>query len=148
MKAICVTPNRTLEVRDVPAPHTPPENHVIIKMEACAINHGDHTFLKMRALLNLPATLHDIWGASGAGRVVAIGAGVPQNIMGSKVAIYRSISTVHSKETIGLWSEQAQVHYLSCLILPEHADAKDYSGSLVNIITAYAYLRQIVDEGH
>jgi NADPH:quinone reductase-like Zn-dependent oxidoreductase len=148
MKAVCVTPERELEVRDAPAPGAPPEGHVLIKMEACAINHGDHTFLKMRSLMNMPATLHDIWGASGAGRVVAVGPGAPQNYMGKKVAIYRSISMIHSRQTVGLWSEQAQVHYLSCLILPDHVDCRDYSGSLVNIITAYAFLRQIVDEGH
>jgi NADPH:quinone reductase len=148
MKAVCVTPERELEVRDAPAPGAPPEGHVLINMEACAINHGDHTFLKMRSLMNMPATLHDIWGASGAGRVVAAGPGVPQNYMGKKVAIYRSISMIHSRQTVGLWSEQAQVHYLSCLILPDHVDCRDYSGSLVNIITAYAFLRQIVDEGH
>ncbi len=51
-------------------------------------------------------------------------------------------------EKHGLWSEQAQVHHLSCLILPDHVDCKDYSGSLANMITGYAFLRQIVDEGH
>jgi threonine dehydrogenase-like Zn-dependent dehydrogenase len=62
MKAVCVTPKRELEVRDAPVPGAPPEGHVVIKMEACAINHGDHTFLKLRSLMNMPATLHDIWG--------------------------------------------------------------------------------------
>lgn len=98
--------------------------------------------------MTMPATLHDIWGASGAGRVAAIGPGVPQHYMGRKVAIYRSISMIHSGQTIGLWSEQAQIDHLSCLILPDHVDTRDYSGSLVNIVTAYAFLRQMVEEGH
>lgn len=148
MKAVCVTPDRDLEVRDVPEPVAPPPGHVLVDMVACAINHGDHTFLKMRSLLNMRASLHDIWGASGAGRVVAIGDGVPAHYLGKQVAIYRSVSLIHSTQTAGLWSEKAQVHYLGCLILPDHVDARDYSGSLVNIITAYAFLRQIVEEGH
>ncbi len=147
VKAVCVTPNRDLELRDVPAPGAPPEGHVVVDMVASAINHGDHTFLKMRSLLGLPSSRHDIWGASGAGRVVAVGPGVPQAYAGKQVAIYRSLSAIISSETVGLWSEQALVHHLSCMILPDRVDAKDYSGSLVNIITAYAFVRQIVEEG-
>ncbi len=148
VKAVCVTPNWDLELRDVPAPGAPPEGHVVVDMVASAINHGDHTFLKMRSLLGLPSSRHDIWGASGAGRVVAVGPGVPQAYAGKQVAIYRSLSAIISSETVGLWSEQALVHHLSCMILPDRVDAKDYSGSLVNIITAYAFVRQIVEEGH
>jgi NADPH:quinone reductase-like Zn-dependent oxidoreductase len=148
MKAVCVTPDRDLEVRDAPEPAAPPPGHVLVEMTACAINHGDHTFLKMRSLLNMRSSLHDIWGASGAGCVTAIGEGVPAHYLGRQVAIYRSISMIHSTQTAGLWSDKAQVHHLGCLILPDHVDARDYSGSLVNIITAYAFLRQIVEEGH
>ncbi len=148
MKAVCVTPDRDLEVRDVPEPTAPPEGHVVVDIAACAINHGDHAFLKTRSLRNMPATLLDIWGSSGAGRVIAIGTGVPADYLGRRVAIYRSLSMIHSTQTAGLWSEKAQVHYLSCLILPDSVDARDYSGSLVNVLTAYAFLRQIVEEGH
>ena len=34
MKAICVTPNRELEVRDIPTPNTPAPGHLLIDMEA------------------------------------------------------------------------------------------------------------------
>jgi NADPH:quinone reductase-like Zn-dependent oxidoreductase len=148
MKAVCVKPDRSLEVRDVPTPTAPPEGHVLVRMAASAINHGDHTFLKMRSLLGLPSSRHDIWGASGAGRIVAVGPGVPTGFAGRQVAIYRSLSAILSSETIGLWSEMAQVHHLSCLILPDHVAAEDYSGSLVNLVTAYAFLRQAVEDGH
>jgi NADPH:quinone reductase len=47
MKAICVTPNRELEVRDIPTPNTPAPGHLLIDMEASAINHGDKAFLRM-----------------------------------------------------------------------------------------------------
>jgi len=49
---------------------------------------------------------------------------------------------------IGLWCERAQVSHLSCLILPERVRARDYCGSLVNVITAYAFLREAVAERH
>ncbi|WP_158813887.1 zinc-binding dehydrogenase [Methylocapsa sp. S129] len=146
MKAVCVKPNRELEVREIPTPTEPAAGHVLIDMDSSAINHGDKTFLARPTALSLATSLHDVWGASGAGRVAAIGAGVPENFAGKQVAVYRSLN--RSSETIGLWCERAQVPYLSCLILPDSVRARDHSGSLVNVITAYAFLEQIREEGH
>ncbi|MGA7931522.1 MAG: hypothetical protein WCA20_36690 [Candidatus Sulfotelmatobacter sp.] len=36
----------------------------------------------------------------------------------------------------------------SCVILPDNVAPQDYSGSLVNVITAHAFLEQIAAEGH
>jgi len=148
LKAICVTPDRRLDVREAPSPGAPPPGHVIVKMEASAINHGDKTFLARPGAAGpaLVGSRHDIWGASGAGRVTAIGAGVPADFEGRPVAIYRSLS--RSPETIGLWSQFAQVLYTSCVILPDAVSARDYCGSLVNVFTAHAFLETIIAEGH
>ena len=145
MKAICVTPSRALTVRDIPTPTAPAPGHILVDMDASAINHGDKTFLKMPAAAGNPlaASRHDIWGASGAGRVVALGAGVPAEYAGKQVAIYRSLA--RSAENIGLWCERAQVPYTSCVRLPDGLAARDYCGSLVNVITAYAFLEDIAD---
>src|SRR5471030_1639714 len=103
MKAICVTPSRGLEVRDIPTPAEPAPGHVLVAMEASAINHGDKTFLKMpNAAGNaLAVQQHNVWGASGAGKVIALGAGVPAEYAGRQVAIYRSLG--RSPESVGLW---------------------------------------------
>jgi NADPH:quinone reductase len=148
MKAICVTPSRELEVRDVPIPTEPAPGHVLIDMDASAINHGDKTFLKMPNAAGNPLALgqHAVWGASGAGRVVAVGAGVPLEYAGRQVAVYRSLG--RSPRSIGLWCERAQVPYTTCLILPDHVRARDYCGSLVNVMTAYAFLEEIAEAGH
>jgi NADPH:quinone reductase-like Zn-dependent oxidoreductase len=47
MKAICVTESRALELREVPEPGRAdlPGDHVLVEMEASAINHGDKMFL-------------------------------------------------------------------------------------------------------
>ena len=148
MKAICVTQTRGVEMREVPAPDAPAPGHVLVAMDASAINHGDKTFLTMPMAAG-NATLprrHDVWGASGAGRVVAAGAGVPDGYAGRQVALYRSLGA--SPDSVGLWCETAQVPYTSCLILPEHVRARDYCGSLVNVITAYAFLDEIAEAGH
>lgn len=148
MKAICVTAPRDLEVREVPTPTEAAAGHVLIEMAGSAINHGDKTFLKQPASLGvaLPTVRHDVWGASGAGTVIAVGDGVPSRYAGRQVAIYRSLG--RSAESIGLWSERAQMPYTNCLILPDHVSALDYSGSLVNVMTAYAFIDEIIAAGH
>jgi len=40
------------------------------------------------------------------------------------------------------------VPFQTCLLLPDHMDLKDYSGSLVNVGTAYAFLETAKAEGH
>ena len=148
MRAICVTPGRELEVRDVPEPRDPPPRHLTVRIEAAAINHGDKFFLKRPEATGpaLARSGHDIWGASAAGEVVAAGPEVPDGYVGRRVAIYRSIGG--GPDTVGLWCERAQVPYTACLRLPDGAEARNYSGSLVNIITAYAFLETAAAEGH
>jgi NADPH2:quinone reductase len=148
MKAICVTPDRALDVREIPTPETPAAGHVLVDMVGSAINHGDKAFLTLPSMAGraLAAGQHDVWGASGAGTVVAIGAGVPAHYAGKQVAIYRSLT--RSADGIGLWCERAQAPYTACLVLPDHVRARDYCGSLVNVMTAYAFLEQIAEDGH
>src|SRR5450830_746948 len=148
MKALCVTPERQLQLRDIPRPESPMPGHVLVNMDACAINHGDKTFLKLPTAAGNAFSLgqHEVWGASGAGTVIAVGAGVPAHYVGKQVAIYRSLD--RSPHSIGLWCETAQVPYTACLILPDHVHARDYCGALVNVITAYAFLEEIIEAGH
>jgi NADPH:quinone reductase-like Zn-dependent oxidoreductase len=148
MKAICATATRDLEVRNIPTLTEAAAGHVLIEMMASAINHGDKTFLKRPAStgVSLAAVQHDVWGASGAGKVIAVGSGVPSRYHGRQVAIYRSLG--RSAESLGLWSERAQMPYSNCLVLPDHVSAMDYSGSLVNVMTAYAFIEEIVAAGH
>jgi len=149
MKAICVTDARALELREVPEPRGAdlPGDHVLVEMEASAINHGDKMFLaRPTTASGLNTSRHDIWGASGAGRVLAAGDDVSVDLIGRKVAIYRSLTA--SPHTVGLWSEQAVVPFTSCVVLPEDVEAIDYSGSLVNAITAYSFLEEMDAKQH
>ena len=145
MKAICVTTERTLEVRDIAAPRSPPPGHVLIDMEASAITHGDKFFLT-RPMPGIPAVGgHDVYGANGAGIVVAAGDGVPVDVLGKQVAIYKSL--IRSADTVGLWCERAQVPYTSCLVLPDRVRARDFCGSLANLLTVHAFLDEMAAEG-
>jgi NADPH2:quinone reductase len=62
------------------------------------------------------------------------------------VTFYRSLH--YSDKMVGAWSQYTHMHWLDCVILPPGENPKDYSGSLVNIITPYAFLQQTVAEGH
>ncbi|MBO9195936.1 zinc-binding dehydrogenase [Rhizobium sp. 16-449-1b] len=147
MKAVCVAENRQLEVREVPTPTTPPSGHILVDIVAAAINHGDKFFLSRPGTTSgLNTSLYHIWGASASGRVRSIGSAVPAEFAGRNVAIYRSLTP--SQHTVGLWSEQAVVPYTSALLLPEHVSVEDYCGSLVNGMTGYAFLEEMLSEGH
>ena len=147
MQAICATDDAQLEVRNIADPGEPPSGHVLVNIEAAAINHGDKLFLTRPFIAGGVAESQDnVWGASASGTVLSIGSDVSAEYAGKKVAIYRSLTA--SLHTVGLWSEQALVPSTSCLILPNEVSAQEYSGSLVNVITAYAFLQQIIAEGH
>ncbi|MCJ1312815.1 hypothetical protein MMC25_006491 [Agyrium rufum] len=150
MKAICVNESRKLELRDIPSPSAPPSGYINVKIAAASINEGDKTFLKLpaAALASLAsgARLEDVWGASAAGTVTQIGANTPTAYLGRKVAIYRGLKP--DDAVLGLWCEMVQLPFEACLLLPDDIEAKDYSGSLVNVVTAYAFLEQVAVEGH
>ena len=147
MKAISLATNNSVEFQHVPKPQKAEPGHLIIKMEACGINQGDKAFIGGTFPLgSIPVSLYNICGVSGAGTVIEIGSGVPEEYKGKNVTIYRSLK--FSEKMVGTWCEYAHLHYLHCTILPDNVKMEDYSGSLVNIITPYAFLKQITEEGH
>lgn len=147
MKAIKVTENKSVELVELPKPGKAPAEHIIIKMHSCGINAGDNGFINgIFPKGSIPESQHDLGGVSGAGIVIEVGEGVPEEYKGKNVTVYRSL--IFSGNIIGTWSEYAQLHYLQCAIIPENLNLEDYSGSLVNIITPYAFLKQIKEEGH
>src|ERR1700743_3585044 len=146
MKALCVGANQTLVVREIPTPDEPAADHVIIRMDACAINPGDKFLLGRTPPPDLARSRYDVWGVSGAGTVTAVGEGVPPSYVGRKVAVYRSLQK--TENLIGTWSEYSQLHRLNCVLLPDELSTEDYSGSLVNVITPYAFWKQAASEGH
>lgn len=147
MKAICLTRSRKLKLDHVSSPQKAASGHLIIEMKACGINSGDKAFIAGAfAPGTIPVSRYDICGVSGSGKVVEIGDGVPQRFKGKNVAIYKSLK--FSDHIVGTWSEYAHMHYHHCVILPDNVSLEEYSGSLVNSITPYAFLKQISSEGH
>lgn len=146
MKAIILKGKNQVQVKNVPQPEKAAPEHLIIKMQACGINSGDKLFVSGSFPRGIPASKYNIAGVSGVGKVIETGEGVPHYYKNKNVTVYRSLK--NSEETIGTWSEYAHLHFLNCTVLPETADPELYSGSLVNIITPYAFLKQARKEGH
>jgi NADPH2:quinone reductase len=144
MKAISVTDTRKLEVREVPSPSTPPPGYINVSIAYSSINHGDKTFLNILPASHFAAS--PIYGFSAAGTICQIGPDIPASYLNRKVAIYRNLKP--NDMALGLWCETAQVPFETCLLLPDDVDVKDYSGSLVNVATAYAFLDTAKAEGH
>ena len=145
MKAIVLSDD-ILTVQNVKKPTKAEPGHLIIKMNSSAINPGDKFFLKYPTPPGMVKSLYDIKGVSGVGEVLQTGEGVPNEYLGKNVTFYRQLR--FSESVVGSWCEYAHVHFLDCAILPVGADPGDYSGSMVNIITPFAFLKQIIDEGH
>ncbi|MDP9076931.1 MAG: zinc-binding dehydrogenase [Bacteroidota bacterium] len=145
MNAIILS-NKAVKLQQVPQPIKAEPEHLLVKMSACAINPGDKAFISRPLPAGAVHGLYNVYGVSGVGTVIGAGAGVPNDYAGKNVVIYRSLKT--SPHILGTWSEYAQVHFLNCVTLPDDVNMDEYSGSLVNIITPYAFLKQIREEGH
>ena len=145
MKAVIVL-NDVLTVQNIEKPTQAEPGHLIVKMNSSAINSGDKFFLKYPTPPGMVKSLYDVKGVSGAGEVLQIGEGVSEEFLGKNVAFYRQLK--YSESVVGGWSEYSHVHYLDCVILPESVDPEEYSGTIVNAITPYGFLKQIIDEGH
>lgn len=146
MKAVIVADKNKLTLQDVAKPTNVSHGHLLIKMLACGINSGDKLFIAGAFPRGIPASRYAIAGVSGVGTVVETGKGVPDNYKGENVAVYRSLRS--SEDTIGTWSEYVHLHYLNCAVIPDSLAMEEYAGSLVNTITAYAFLKHATSEGH
>ncbi|MFL5747747.1 MAG: zinc-binding dehydrogenase [Niastella sp.] len=147
MKAIIVTDKNKVEVNEIPTPATALPQHLLVQMHACGINAGDAAFIAgFFPPGSIPVSQSDIAGVSGVGTVIETGPDVPDYYKGKKVTIYRSLQ--FSEHIVGTWSDYAHVHYLQCAVLFNEGSMDKYAGSLVNIITCYAFIKQVQQQGH
>jgi len=145
MKALILKEINKIELSNVPVPVKAAPDHLIIKIQACAINSGDKLFISGAFPRGIPLSKYNIAGVSGVGKVIEAGQSVPDYYKGKNVTIYRSLK--YTEETTGTWSEYAHLHYLNCAVLPEEINPEVCSGSLVNIITPYSFLKQASEAG-
>jgi NADPH2:quinone reductase len=139
MKAICCNKIgiENIVLKGIKRPKIKPE-HVLIKISACAINHGDLAWFQGQMPGGIPSSsVDDVAGVCGVGEVIEIGENVPDAFQGNEVTFYRGLHPTDFK--VGAWCEYALMHYLDCVLLPNNCNVIEYSGSLVNIVNAYAF---------
>jgi NADPH:quinone reductase-like Zn-dependent oxidoreductase len=147
MKAICLDSERNVRIQEVTRPEKALPGHLLIEMEASGINAGDKAFIAgVFPEGSIPVSRYGICGVSGVGRVTAVGDGAPSAYKGKRVAVYRSLR--FGDDIVGTWCETAHLPYLQCAVLPDDVEIEDYSGSLVNTMTPYAFVQQVMEEGH
>ena len=95
MRALQLTDDRKIEVREVPAPEAPEPGEVTLRLQAVALNHIDVWGWRGMAFAKrkLPLTV----GAEASGIVEAIGAGVSNVLPGQLVSIYGARVCGHCK---------------------------------------------------
>ena len=146
MNAICKLPEGGVALCQVPKPEKAQPGHLLIKMKYSAVGHGDKAFLNRPLPPGSVESMYGIYGASGVGEVIETGENVSEQYLGKNVTIYRSLH--NSNTLIGCWSEYAHIHWLDCVIIPDDAKPEEYSGTLANLVTPYAFRMESLREGH
>lgn len=146
MNAVCKLPGGGLTLREVPKPQKAQAGHLLVKMKYSAVGHGDKAFLNRPLPPGSVESLHGIYGASGVGEVLETGEAVPPHYLGKNVTIYRSLH--NSDSIVGCWCEYAHLHWLDCVIIPDDERPQEYSGTLANVVTPYAFRMESLKEGH
>ena len=130
-------PPEVLKLEELPKP-SPRANEVLIKMKAAAIHPSDIGLINgsYGKLKTLPATA----GREGVGKVIEVGAGVDEKVIGKIVAI---------PETQGAWQEFVVSKADALILLPSLVPLDQLAVSMLNPMTAWRLLHdfEYLNEG-
>lgn len=115
---------KDLVLADLPDP-TPGPGAVVIAIEACGLGFVDGLHVRGAYQVRHPTPF--IPGTEIAGRVVALGAGAPEALMGKRVLAF--------SETGGLAGKIA-VSAAACAVLPDAVSSEAAASALINYCTA------------
>eukprot|EP00163_Fabomonas_tropica_P006496 TRINITY_DN16061_c0_g1_i10.p1 TRINITY_DN16061_c0_g1~~TRINITY_DN16061_c0_g1_i10.p1 ORF type:complete len:209 (+),score=51.26 TRINITY_DN16061_c0_g1_i10:115-741(+) len=122
----------SLKVVQMPVPK-PAAGQVLVRVHASPINPSDTSFLY--GTYGIKKELPVVPGLEGSGVVVLNGGGIMGwRLVGKKVAL------AADNKMDGLWAEYVVTSAMSCVPLPDNADLDDASMTLVNPLTALAFL--------
>ena len=115
---------KDLRLEDVPDP-VPGQGQVLIAVEACGLGFVDglHVLGKYQVRIPLPFTP----GSEAAGRVIALGAGAPADLMGRRVAGF---------VMGGGLAEKALMAASGCATMPDNFEPTAAAAALINYGTA------------
>lgn len=141
MKALFLEkPGGPLIVRELSVPYPGP-SEVLVKIAAAPVNPSDLARLKKAHIENDLSTF--IPGLEGSGTVVAAGRGILSHLwLGKRVACSSHYSTS------GTWAEYMVTTAGSCFPLSSKVDNEQGSMSLVNPLTALAFMEIVKQKRH
>lgn len=116
------------------------DGQVLIKVEAAPVNPSDIAFL--RGSYNITKTLPAVPGFEGAGRIVAVGEDVDQNLTGKMVCFFTQ------DENVGSWAEYVVVNVTNTLVLNDEISVGQAACMFVNPLTAYALFEHAFENDH
>lgn len=119
--------------------NTIPDGFVLVKMASAPFNPSDIAF--MQGSYHVKKTMPAVPGFEGAGRVVLVGRGVDDALLGQKVACFAG------KDTDGTWAEYLLARPSQLLVVDESMDWEQTATFLVNPFTASALFRLALDSG-
>lgn len=128
-------PRRSVALEEFDA-GAPAGDQVLVRMEAAVLNHSDFLLIQGRHALRpeLPSAL----GAEGLGRVIAVGAGVDQHLVGRRVIVLPTYEQ-------GSWAEEIITARRNLVVVDDDADSLQLAMLPINPPTAELLLRRHVD---
>jgi NADPH:quinone reductase-like Zn-dependent oxidoreductase len=138
MRAVQLTaygdPVEGLRYVDIPEPHAPGPNQVLVGIEFSPLNPSD--LLLARGIYGIRPALPTVIGNEGVGRILAVGAGVENVKAGDRVVAPLSSFT---------WRERMVVPASGLFALPRAADPQQLSMLAINPPTAALLLSEHVN---
>lgn len=130
----------TLRVEQRPVPR-PGKNEVLVKVAASPINPSDLAFLEGLYGFKKPTPV--VPGFEGSGTVVAVGSGIMGRFLQGK-----RVACVSQRHGDGVWAQYAVTQTTSTLPLDKSVSLEQGSMSVVNPLTAIAFLEIAKNGGH
>jgi trans-2-enoyl-CoA reductase len=111
---------------------TPGEGQVVVEMEAATVNASDFLYVSGQYFLT-PKDGSDV-GAEGVGRVTALGSGVDDHLLGTRVVLLPSYRH-------GTWATHLVASVADVVVAPDDADVLQLAMVGINPMTALRLLR-------
>ncbi len=130
---------RNMKIVDMPVPK-PVAGQMLVKVEASPINPSDIAFL--RGGYNIVKPLPAIPGFEGLGRIIEVGNGMDESIIGERVIFF--IQDNNS----GAWAEYAIVAVNDFILVNNEMPLDQAACLFVNPFTAYALFEHLSENQH
>ena len=162
MKSVQLVAERTMEVREMPAPRDPGEGEVLVKVRAVGICGSDMHWYLEGGIGNSPAVYPQVLGHEPAGEIVAVGKGVEEFRAGQRVAMEPALTCGHcefcisgrhnncaasifmgSPQMPGWFREYAVIPARNAIAIPD--DMSFVTATIIEPLAVLLHVRELVE---